>query len=289
MIAFLNGEFIPEEQAVISVFDRSFLYGDGLFESIRCYNGLPFRWQQHLKRLRQGAAFLRIRVPYPPKELTRFAGELIRLNTMPEAILRLTLSRGIGVRGYSPKGADHPVLVMTLHSVPKTDPHQAPRCKLITASARVPAGDRLANYKTCNKLPQILARAEAEARGADEAILLNTEGDVAEAASSNLFWVGGETVYTTPLASGILAGVTRELVLELCESARLPCREQTIALPELQAAEGVFLTTSALEIVVVDSINGRSIKSSPAVERIRAAFRDCVQTETTRPARVAHR
>jgi aminodeoxychorismate lyase len=281
MIVFLDGAFVPEEQALISVFDRSFLYGDGLFESIRVYNGRPFRWRQHLERLRLGGEFLKIRVPYPSKELTRFAGELIRQNEMREAILRLTLSRGVGVRGYSPKGADHPLLVMTLHPVPQIDPERALHYRLITASFRVPADDRLANHKTCNKLPQILARAEAEASGADEAILLNTEGEVAEAASSNLFWEGKNTVYTTPLASGILAGVTRELVIELCEAVRIPCRERRITLPELQSAEGVFLTTSTLEIVAVDGINGKSIRSSPVVDRLRAAYRESVKNETT--------
>jgi branched-chain amino acid aminotransferase len=280
MIVFLNGEFVPEEKAVISVFDRSFLYGDGLFESVRVYNGRPFRWQQHLERLQHGAAFLNIRVPYTTKELSRISEQLLRENAMREAILRLTLSRGIGVRGYSSGGADHPSLVMTLHPAPQIDPDNPTRWRLITASVRVAAGDRLANYKTCNKLPQILARAEAEAQGADEALMLNTAGEVAEAASSNLFWVDASTICTTPLASGILAGVTRGLVIELCEAALIPCRENTITSRTLQAAEGVFLTTSTLEIVSVIAIDGQPVKISPVVEGIRAAYRGAVERET---------
>jgi len=280
MTVFLNGEFVPEEKAVVSVFDRSFLYGDGLFESIRVYNGRPFRWQQHLERLQHGAAFLNIRVPYAPKELSRFCEQLLRENAVTEAILRLTLSRGVGIRGYSPGGANHPSLVMTLHPAPPIDPDKPARWRLITASLRVAAGDRLANHKTCNKLPQILARAEAEEQGADEALMLNTAGEVAEAASSNLFWVHGNTICTTPLASGILAGVTRGLVIELCQAMLIPCLENRITPQALHAAEGVFLTTSTLEIVSVVALDGQSIKLSAVIERIRSAYRETVERET---------
>ena len=280
MIVFLNGEFVPEKRAVISVFDRSFLYGDGLFESIRVYNGRPFRWQQHLERLQHGAAFLNIRMPYSPKELSRFCEQLLRENAMREAILRLTLSRGIGVRGYSAEGADHPSLVMTLHPAPAVDPDRPTRWRLITASVRVAAGDPLANHKTCNKLPHILARSEAETQGADEALMLNTVGEVAEASGSNLFWLDGNTICTAPLASGILAGVTRGLVIELCRTLSVPCLERTITPEALLVTEGVFLTSSALEIVSVTALDGQAIKLSPVVDKIRAAYREAVQRET---------
>src|SRR6266478_2772949 len=104
MIVFLNGKFVLEDQAVVSVFDRSFLYGDGLFETMRVCRGRPFRWQQHLDRFARGAEFLRIRLPFSTDALHEFTRELVRQNDMPEALLRLTLSRGVGLRGYSPKG-----------------------------------------------------------------------------------------------------------------------------------------------------------------------------------------
>src|SRR5215469_42970 len=109
MIAFLNGELVPEEQATVSVMDRSFLYGDGLFETMLVHNGMPFRWSEHMERLERGAEFLKIRVPFTSAALLDFARELVRANRMPESLLRLTLSRGVGVRGYSPKGAAHPL------------------------------------------------------------------------------------------------------------------------------------------------------------------------------------
>src|SRR5215472_16973761 len=193
MVVFLNGEFVPEKDAVISVFDRSFLYGDGLFETMRVVQGRPFRWAEHMERLERGASFAGIRIPFAEASLRKFAEELIAKNQVPEALLRLTLSRGVGVRGYSPKGAEQPTIVMSLHEFLPVDPENPPGWRLITSSFRLPADEALAQFKTCNKLPQILARAEADAAGADEALLSNTEGHVVEASSSNLFWVEADT------------------------------------------------------------------------------------------------
>src|SRR5262245_13347821 len=109
MVVFFNGRFVREEQARVSVFDRAFLYGDGLFETMRVFNGRPFRWSQHTERIKRGAAHLKIALPFSPARLRRFASELILRNQMPDCILRLMLSRGVGKRGYSPRGADQPV------------------------------------------------------------------------------------------------------------------------------------------------------------------------------------
>ena len=276
MLVFLNGRFVPEPCAVVSVLDRGFLYGDGLFETLRVYHGRPFLWEKHMERLQRGADFLGIKLPYSPGELHHAAEELIRRNRLPEALLRLTLTRGIGPRGYSPKGAEQPVLVMTLHPSAVPDARTNPRWRLITSSFRVPAGDTIALHKTCNKLPHILARAEAEARGADEALLLNTDGEVAEAASSNLFWIERGTICTTPLAAGILAGVTRELVVDLCRELGLVCREKSIKPARLLQAEGVFLTLSTLEVVPALSLDGQRLQQSPIVAKIRRAYRRAV-------------
>src|SRR5215475_13951054 len=122
MVVFLNGEFVPEDRAVVSVFDRGFLYGDGLFETMRVFNGKPFRWRQHCERLQCGADFLGIRLPFTVEALRGFVGELIAKNNLPDALLRLTISRGIGARGYSPKGADKPTTTMSLHPPTEMDP-----------------------------------------------------------------------------------------------------------------------------------------------------------------------
>src|SRR5262249_6212778 len=143
MIVFLNGKFVPEEQALVSVFDRSFLYGDGLFETCLVCNGKPFRWNQHLERLQRGADFLRIRVPFTAAELGTFAEQLLQENRTKDALLRLTLSRGVGVRGYSPRGADSPFLVVSLHPFAGLCSVQMPAWRLGTSSFRLPAQEIL--------------------------------------------------------------------------------------------------------------------------------------------------
>src|SRR5215831_3054390 len=219
MTVFLNGEFVPEEQAVVSVFDRGFLYGDGLFETMRVFNGRVFRWEQHLERLRGGLDFLNFRFALDPARLREVADRLVLINQMPDSLLRLTISRGVGRRGCSPAGADKPTVVMTMHAPPSASPDEG--WTVITSSVRLPAGQAVAAYKTCSKLPQILARMEADAAGANEALLLNTEGVVVEGASSNLFWVKESLVCTPPIPSGILAGVTRAVVMEICDELRI--------------------------------------------------------------------
>lgn len=280
MIVYLNGRFVSEEQALVSVFDRSFLYGDGLFETIRIYRGEPFRWTQHFERLCRGAQFLKLPVPLSAPEWEAAARELVQRNGLPESVLRLTLSRGVGQRGYSPRGADSPNVVMTLHPAPSLDPLQPSRWRLITSSLRVPANDPVASHKTCNKLYQVLARAEAEAQGADEALLLNTDGEVVEAASSNVFWLEGSVICTTPLASGALAGVTRSVVLELCPTLNLRSAEKPLKSAALRNMDAIFLTVTSLEIVEVVSLDGCAVRCSPVVSEIRKTYRQIVERET---------
>ena len=279
-LVFLNGQFVPEDQAVVSVFDRGFLYGDGLFEVIPVFNGKPFRWEQHLERFSHGAGLLKIKPPFASVELRNFTDQLIGKNQMPDALLRFSLSRGVGLRGYSPKGADAPTFVMTLHPLPGTSAQEPPQFKLVTSSLRLPVGEPLAQFKNANKLPQILARAEADDAGADEALLLNTDGNVVEGTTSNLFWIEGETVCTAPLASGILPGVTRSVVLEICGSLGLKTDERNITSPQLAQTDGVFISLSSWGVVAAQSLDGGTLKSSQLVGKIRRAYWELVQAET---------
>jgi branched-chain amino acid aminotransferase len=292
VLIFLNGEFVPEERAVVSVFDRGFLYGDGVFEGVRIFHGKPFRWAQHIERFFNGARHLKIRLPYSPDEIQRFAAQLIKKNKMPDALLRLTLSRGVGLRGYSPKGADSPTFVMTLHligapgtvSARTTAPRKRaetvlgvpPLWNLVAASNRLPTHESLASFKTANKLPQILARAEADAAGADEALLLNTDGHVVEATSGNLFWIESDTVCTPPLASGVLPGVTRAVILEICRMLGFEARQTSIPLEDLMKAQGVFLSLTSWGIVEAISLNGRKLRRSHLVEKLRASYLEMI-------------
>lgn len=264
MIVFLNGRFIPEAQAVVPISDRGFLYGDGLFETIRVRVGRPLWWTRHMDRFERGASFLKLRPPWASDQIREFAGELIRRNGLPDSILRVTLSRGSGERGYSPRDANAPTFAVTLHPAPV--PPSARR--LVTVSVRIPANESLANFKTANKLVQVLARAEAEQRGADDALLLNTDGNVAEASASNIFWLENGALYTPPLADGALDGVTRSVVLELARLRNVRTLETRVRPEGLMAADGVFLTNSTSGIVSVAALDGRELKQSPFVAEL---------------------
>jgi branched-subunit amino acid aminotransferase/4-amino-4-deoxychorismate lyase len=248
---------------------------------MRVLNGKPFRWERHLERLQHGLEFVKIVSPYTASQLRDYVDKLITQNEMPDSLLRLTISRGVGKRGYSPAGADHPSVVLSLHAAAPVQTGNPPRCRLITSGVRLPADEPLARFKTCAKIPQILARAEADAAGANEALLLNNEGFVVEASSSNLFWVESEAICTAPLPSGILPGVTRSVVLELCEKLGLKTKEHNISREQLTAAQGVFLSLSSAGIVEAESLDEKPFSRLEYVKRLSNAYWQLVQTETS--------
>jgi branched-subunit amino acid aminotransferase/4-amino-4-deoxychorismate lyase len=169
---------------------------------------------------------------------------------------------------------------MSLHPAPDISLSDPPCWRLKTASVRLPAGEPLAQFKTCNKVAQILARAEADLAGADEALLLNTDGHVVEASSSNLFWIDEKTVCTPPLASGILAGVTRVVVLELCASQGVAVRETNVAPDGLRRSQGIFLSLSSVGIAEGVSLDGHALARSPLVQKLRSAYWVVVAAES---------
>lgn len=270
MLVFLNGQLVPEEQAVVSVFDRSFLYGDGLFETIRVSRGKPFRWAQHFERLQRSALFLGLKVPYTADELRRSARELIEKNQLPDSLLRLNISRGVGPRGYSPKGADSPTVVMSVHPLPPD--YTPPGWRLVTSSYRIAANDTVAQHKTTSKVFQVVAKAEAEAKGADEALILNSNGEILEASSANLFWIYRDAVYSTPTALGVLPGITRAVILEICQTMGIPTRKKILRPDALMRSEGVFVSLSSRGVIPVVELDGQSLATSPIVEKLQIAY-----------------
>jgi aminodeoxychorismate lyase len=272
-LAFINGRFIPEQEASVSVLDRGYLYGDGLFETLRVYGGRPFLWERHWRRMADGAEFLRMSLPCGEEALLGSALQLIARNEMPDSVLRIHLSRGIGPRGYSIQGTTGTTLIMTLHPAPVAQSKPL-EWSLAVASVRLPARDQLARFKTCNKLHQIVARTEAEDRGANDALLLNTDGRVAETTSCNLFWVWNDTVFTPPVESGILPGITRGVMMELCAKLTLPCEEKNIGLDDIKRADGIFLTSSVLEVIEVANVDQQPIARSVLTARLHAAYRE---------------
>ncbi len=283
MVVYLNGSFVPEEQATVSVFDRAFLYGDSLFETMRIRNRRIFRWHQHLERFFRSVEQLQFHCPTPAQALRDAARRLIEENQISEGLLRLTLTRGVGPRGYSPKGAESPSLVMTVHPPPVADPDEPREWRLITSTLQLAASDRLAVHKTGSKFLQIMARMEAEEAGADEALLVNTHGEVAEGSGSNLFWVHNDTVYTAPTAVAVLPGVTRAVVLELCASENFNVRKRLTKLDLVKTSDALFLTNSVYGIVDVLSLDDRTLPGSPIVTRLQELYTDVVRKECGLP------
>ena len=271
-IAYLNGDFVRETEAVIPIRDRSFLYGDGLFETLRVYGGVPFAWIEHARRLLQGAQILGI-PGLNPGRLEQAAQDLIRRNRASSAVLRVHISRGAGHRGYSTRGTNRPTTLITLHALPKDSRWKAHPVDLRTSSWRIPSDARLAVCKSASKLVHILARDEAEGRGGRAALLLNTRDEVAEADSANFFWIAGGRLWTPPLESGALDGVTRRIVLDLCPTEDIAVGERTLPASEIGRIQSAFLTSSVREIVRVARLDGRRLGSHPSIGRLQRAYR----------------
>jgi branched-chain amino acid aminotransferase len=271
MLVYFNGRFVPEEEAKVSIFDRGLLYGDGLYETIRVYDGKPFLWDEHIQRFCAGAHFLKIELPESLDVVAEATRELIRRTGVKEAILRITLSRGVGPRGYSPKGAKQPSLAITIHPAPDKLPRAY---KVVISSYKLATDDPLAAFKNCNKLRQIMARDEADLVGANEALLLNARGYVAEGTTTNLFWFEGETLCTPPIRAGILPGTTRAYVLCLAGALGISSRKKNIRPARLADADGAFVTSCGIEIMEVSHLDGRRLKRSRLTQKLRNNYRN---------------
>jgi aminodeoxychorismate lyase len=279
MTVFLNGKFVPAHEAVVPVNDRGFMYGDGLFETTRIVGGRAFRLAQHLERMVRGADYLKIPLPYPPKEIQKFVTQLVEANDMPEGVLRITLTRGSGERGYTPAHTEKPFMVMTLHPLPPMPAEGPLQWSMITSSYHVSASGAISSFKTTSKILHVFARIEAHERGADEALLLNTNGEVAETAGGNIFWVYQNSICTVPTGRGVLPGITRAVVLEICQSLGLETNKRVIKPQHLRNAEGIFVSQSVLGIVPVAAFDGEHVVPSPLVDQIASAYNEMLLNE----------
>jgi len=279
-LVWMDGQVLPAAEAMVSVSDRSFLYGDGLFESIPWNSGRLFRWREHWDRLTSGARFLGIRIAGDEAQVRAGIRAITGLLETPQATVRLHLSRGVGPRGYSPRGADAPRLILTVHPAPAMPPSGWPPITLKTCRTfAVATGDPLATYKSANKLLNVLARAEAEALGFDDALLVNTDGMVTESSSGNVFWWEEGSLHTPPLTAGVLPGVTRGAVLDsacklgwtVTETAALPSR--------LSTSQGIFLTFSTRGLIPVRALDSQNVPTEARQSRLQEAFQRCCERE----------
>lgn len=248
----INGRFVDERDARVPVFDRGFMYGDGVFETMRSYAGTVFRLDEHLKRLVTGCAVLGIRPPGGRKGLQEIVRRTLKRNQLASAYLKVIVTRGAGRFGIGYRDAFRPTTVV----IAKEFEGYPERMFVDGISAKV-VGIRqneqsvLSRVKSLNFLGYILARFEAKAMGCDEAILANTKGNIAEAATSNIFLVKNQTLITPSLTSGILPGIARSTVIAIAAKLGLTVKERAVTPADLRRADEIFLTNSLAEVLPV--------------------------------------
>jgi branched-chain amino acid aminotransferase len=259
-IIYLNGKLIPRPQAAIAITDYGFLYGYGLFETMRAYNGEVFRLEDHLKRLSASAKILGL--PVKTRELKSAVADTIRANRLSSARVRLAISGGEGEMNADPATCKSPtVLIIAQRYTPYPESVYEKGLRAVVSSIRRNTGSTLARLKSASYLESILARQEARRAGAEEAICLNDKGFLAEASMSNIFIVTKGLLRTPGLDSAVLAGITRKVVLELASQLSIPTSEEDIRPEELFEAEEAFLTNSLIEVVPLTEVEGRKIGS----------------------------
>ncbi len=285
-IVYVNGRFVSKEEASVSVYDHGFLYGDGIFEGIRCYNGRVFKLTEHVDRLFESALTLRLEIPLSRAEVAGAIVETVRRSGLHDAYIRPVVSRGPGDLGIDPRKCPKANVVIIVDSI-QLYPEEAYRkgLRLVTTSTRQRPVDVLnPRIKTCNYLNNIMARLEANLAGADEGLMLTTEGYVGECTADNVFVVRKGRVVTPPAYIGILQGVTRQTVLDLCATLGVPAAEQVITLHDVYTADECFLTGTGAELGPVVEVDGRAIagrKPGPVTMKILAAFRELAAREGT--------
>jgi len=278
---FLNGSFVNPARARISVFDRGFLYGDGLFETMRAYSGKVFRLQDHLDRLFRSAKEIKLSFSYTGKELKNIIKKILKINGLSDAYIRLTLSRGISGPGLISKPRSSTTLVIVAREFKPLSPSEYSKgWRAIVVETRQNEASPLSRLKSLNFLNNILARKEAQSKRVNEGILLNTLGEVTEASTSNIFLVKRGIIITPPEEAGLLPGITRGVVLELTTNLGLEAYSRRVSLNELMRAEEAFLTNSLIEIMPLVEIDGHRIgkgKPGSVTQRIHKAYQALVE------------
>jgi branched-chain amino acid aminotransferase len=278
MKIYIDGKFYGERDAKISVFDHGLLYGDGIFEGIRAYNGRVFRLKEHIDRLFYSAKGILLKIPMTPAAVTEAVLESCRRNKLRDGYIRLVVTRGIGTLGLNPNRCKRPSVIVIADRIQLYPPALYQRgMEIITVptvrnlhSAVNPA------IKSLNYLNNILAKIEANNAGCEEAIMLNAEGFVSECTGDNLFIVKAGKLLTPPLSAGALYGITRQVVLELAEQAGMEVGEPNLTRYDVFNADECFLTGTGAEIVPVVKVDGRVIgsgKPGPLTRQLVAAYR----------------
>jgi branched-chain amino acid aminotransferase len=279
-LIYINGALVPRAEARVSPLDRGILYGYGLFETMRSYGGHVFSLDRHLARLMHSAGKIGIDAGLDPASLRKAIYETLEANERPDARIRLTVLAGEGERGLVlPTPGTLTIIIVAEELV--LSPPQAYKegiCAVVVSTRRN-SRSQLSGIKSINYLDNLVAQSEASAAGADQAILLNEQGFVAECSTSNVFLVVGGQLLTPSIDSGILPGVTRDLVLELARGLGITARVGEIPLNDLLRADEVFLTNSIIEVMPITTVDGKPVGSGKVgeiTEKLMGAYRELV-------------
>jgi branched-chain amino acid aminotransferase len=277
-VVYVNGKITAADQATVPVFDHGFLYGEGIYETLRTYRREPFLFSRHIRRLRQSATLLSLNVPFEDASLLAHVRQtMAALGGHDEAYIRILLTRGVGELSYSLTACPKPTLVIIVKPLPEQP------ARSFTEGIRIALVGVRRNHpqalnpliKSNNLLNNALAMQEAFAHQGEEALMLNQAGEIAECAQSNFFLVRAGSAVTPPLAAGLLPGITREYVMELARGLGLDSRESTLTPADLQTADEAFITGTTREVtpvVAVDDLKIGSGAPGPVTRRLLDAF-----------------
>jgi len=280
-LIYIDGEFYPKSQAKISVFDHGLLYGDGVFEGIRAYQGIVFKLTEHVARLFQSAHAMMLEIPLTKEAIIEAVLETLRKNKMKDAYIRLVVTRGVGDLGLDPRKCPKATVIVIpgaiiLHG---NDAKEKGITALISWVRRHPVDATSHEIKSLNYLNSVMAKIEANATGADEAICLDKNGFVAEGVGENIFIVKNGKMFTPPVCSGALPGITAQVIAKLAAKLGVEVIESNITPYQLFNADEVFFTGTAAEIVPIREVNKRQIgngKPGPITKELIFAFQKVV-------------
>lgn len=277
LLVYVDGSYYPKSQAKISVFDHGLLYGDGIFEGIRAYNGSVFKLKEHIDRLYRSAHMIMLEIPMAKEQMIQAVLETLRKNSLKDSYIRLIVTRGVGDLGLNPKKCAKPTIIIitdtiTLH---KVEAKEKGVTAMLSWVKRDPVDATSHEIKSLNYLNSILAKIEANIAGVDEAICLDKNGFICEGVAENIFMVKNDKLFTPPSYTGALQGITAEEVMRLARRLGYDVEEKNITPYELFNAEEAFFTGTAAEIIPVREINKRTIdsgKPGPITKKLMAEF-----------------
>ncbi|MCY3727856.1 MAG: D-amino acid aminotransferase [Nitrospira sp.] len=279
-IAYVNGHFSALEEATIPIEDRGFQFGDGVYEVVRTYGGVPFRLYDHLSRLESSARAVSIPVPLSRTDWEALIREGVERSEFPSCLVYIQLTRGVAPRSHLFPGSAKPTVVMTFREIPETD--GVLRQQGVSAVTLPDLRWGRCSIKSLNLLANVLAKQEASDAGAKEAILVK-DGLVTEGCSSNVCLVRAGSIITPPLSDQLLAGVTRAVVLELARKRGITVDEREVPEAELTRADELFLIGTTIEVLPVFALNGVPVRDrmpGPVTRTVSEAFHRCILSET---------